>query len=91
MRTAKDNTNMPKRYYRPKMKRCVHCQWKLKRWYKKHDYKDKINRLLLENAEEIRKEVKLICMRDLGFNEAKAEAYASVFVMITRKVADKWF
>ena len=34
MRTAKDNTNVPKRYYRPKMKRCLHCQWKLKRLYK---------------------------------------------------------
>jgi hypothetical protein len=38
MRTAKDKTNFPKRYYRPEMKRCPHCQWKLKRgsklWHK---------------------------------------------------------
>jgi len=34
MRTAKDNTNLPKRYYRPEIERCPHCQWKLKRWYK---------------------------------------------------------
>lgn len=34
MRTAKDTTNVPKRYYRPEVKRCPHCQWKLKRWYK---------------------------------------------------------
>lgn len=33
MRTAKDNSNLPKRYYRPEQKRCPHCQWKLKRWY----------------------------------------------------------
>jgi hypothetical protein len=33
MRTAKDNSNLPKRYYRPEHKRCPHCQWKLKRWY----------------------------------------------------------
>lgn len=34
MRTAKDNRNVPKRYYRPEMKRCPHCHWKLKRWSK---------------------------------------------------------
>jgi len=34
MRTAKDNTNVPKRYYRPEMKRCPYCQGKLKRWHK---------------------------------------------------------
>jgi hypothetical protein len=34
MRTAKDKTNVRKRYYRPEMKRCPYCQWKLKRWYK---------------------------------------------------------
>ena len=34
MRTAKDNTNLSKRYYRPGIKRCPHCQWKLKRGYK---------------------------------------------------------
>ena len=34
MRTAKDNTNLPQRYYRPEIKRCPHCQWKLKRGYK---------------------------------------------------------
>jgi hypothetical protein len=34
MRTAKDNRNLPKRYYRPELKRCPHCQWKLKRGYK---------------------------------------------------------
>lgn len=33
MRTAKDNSNLPKRYYRPEQKRCPQCQWKLKRWY----------------------------------------------------------
>jgi hypothetical protein len=33
MRTAKENSNLPKRYYRPEQKRCPHCQWKLKRWY----------------------------------------------------------
>ena len=33
MRTARDNSNLPKRYYRPEQKRCPHCQWKLKRWY----------------------------------------------------------
>jgi hypothetical protein len=32
MRTAKDNTSLPKRYYRPQLRRCPHCQWKLKRW-----------------------------------------------------------
>jgi hypothetical protein len=31
MRTAKDKANVPKRYYRPEMKRCPHCQGKLKR------------------------------------------------------------
>ena len=34
MRTAKDNSNVPKRYYRPEMRRCPHCHGKLKRWYK---------------------------------------------------------
>ena len=34
MRTAKDNANVPKRYYRPAMKWCPHCQGKLKRGYK---------------------------------------------------------
>jgi hypothetical protein len=34
MRTAKDKTNLPKRYYRPEIKRCPHCQRKLKRGYK---------------------------------------------------------
>jgi len=34
MRTAKDNANVPKRYYRPEMKRCPHCQGKLKRGHK---------------------------------------------------------
>ncbi len=38
MRTAKDNRNLPKRYYRPELKRCPHCHWKLKRsatlWHK---------------------------------------------------------
>jgi hypothetical protein len=33
MRTAKDNSNLPKQYYRPDLKRCPHCQWKLKRWF----------------------------------------------------------
>ena len=33
MRTAKDNSSLPRRYFRPKRKRCPHCQWKLKRWY----------------------------------------------------------
>ena len=32
MRKAKDNSNLPKKYYRPELKRCPHCQWKLKRW-----------------------------------------------------------
>ena len=32
MRTAKDNTTLPKQYYRPPMQRCPHCHWKLKRW-----------------------------------------------------------
>jgi len=32
MRTAKDNTALPKRYYRPPMRRCPHCHWKLERW-----------------------------------------------------------
>lgn len=32
MRTAKDNSNLPKRYYQPEQKRCPHCQRKLKRW-----------------------------------------------------------
>jgi hypothetical protein len=31
MRTAKDNCNLPKQYYRPELDRCPHCQWKLKR------------------------------------------------------------
>lgn len=38
MRTAKDKTNVPKRNYRPEMKRCPQCHWKLKRgsklWHK---------------------------------------------------------
>lgn len=34
MRTAKDNSKVPKRYYRPDMRRCPHCHWKLKRWSK---------------------------------------------------------
>jgi hypothetical protein len=33
MRTAKNNSNLPKQYYRPELKRCPHCHWKLKRWY----------------------------------------------------------
>lgn len=33
MRTAKDNSNLPKRYYRPRLRRCPHCHWQLKRWY----------------------------------------------------------
>jgi hypothetical protein len=33
MRTIKDNSNLPKRYYRPEQERCPHCQWKLKRGY----------------------------------------------------------
>jgi hypothetical protein len=33
MRTVKDNSNLPKRYYRPEQERCPHCQWKLKRCY----------------------------------------------------------
>lgn len=32
MRTAKDNTHLPKRYYRPQLRRCPYCQWRLKRW-----------------------------------------------------------
>ena len=32
MRTPKDNINLPKRYYRSELRRCPHCQWKLKRW-----------------------------------------------------------
>jgi len=32
MRTPKDNINLPKRYYRVELRRCPHCQWKLKRW-----------------------------------------------------------
>jgi hypothetical protein len=32
MRTTKANRNLPKQYYRPNLKRCPHCQWKLKRW-----------------------------------------------------------
>jgi hypothetical protein len=32
MRTAKDNTNLPRRYYRPQLRRCPHCHWKLERW-----------------------------------------------------------
>jgi hypothetical protein len=31
MRTAKNNRNLPKQYYRPDLKRCPHCQGKLKR------------------------------------------------------------
>lgn len=31
MRTAKDNRNLPKQYYRPELRRCPHCHWKLKR------------------------------------------------------------
>jgi hypothetical protein len=34
MRTIKDKTEIPKRYYRPEIRRCPHCQWKLKRWHK---------------------------------------------------------
>jgi hypothetical protein len=34
MRTAKDTSNVPKRYYRSEVKRCPHCEWKLKRWHK---------------------------------------------------------
>ena len=38
MRTAKAKTNVPKRYYRPELKHCPYCQWKLKRgsklWHK---------------------------------------------------------
>lgn len=38
MRTTKDKTNVPKRYYRPELKHCPYCQWKLKRgsklWHK---------------------------------------------------------
>jgi hypothetical protein len=34
MRKMKDKTGVPKRYYRPEIKRCPDCQWKLKRWYK---------------------------------------------------------
>ena len=33
MRKAKDNRNLPKKYYRPELKRCPHCHWKLNRWY----------------------------------------------------------
>lgn len=33
MRTAKDNRNLPKQYYRPDLKRCPYCQGKLKRCY----------------------------------------------------------
>ena len=33
MRTAKDNSSLPRRYFRPKRRRCPYCQWKLKRWY----------------------------------------------------------
>jgi hypothetical protein len=33
MRTAKDTRNLPKQYYRPDLKRCPHCQGKLKRWF----------------------------------------------------------
>ena len=29
MRTAKDNTNLAKRYYRPEIKRCPCCQMSL--------------------------------------------------------------
>ncbi len=31
MRTAKDNSTLSNRYYRPEQTRCPHCQWKLKR------------------------------------------------------------
>ena len=31
MRTAKDNSTLSNRYYRPEQSRCPHCQWKLKR------------------------------------------------------------
>jgi hypothetical protein len=34
MRTIKEKTGIPKRYYRPEIRRCPHCQWKLKRWHK---------------------------------------------------------
>jgi len=34
MRTIKDQTGIPKRYYRPEIRRCPHCQWKLKRRHK---------------------------------------------------------
>jgi len=34
MRTIKKKTDIPKQYYRPELKRCPHCQWKLKRWHK---------------------------------------------------------
>jgi hypothetical protein len=34
MRKIKDKTGVPKRYYRPEIRRCPHCQWKLKRWHK---------------------------------------------------------
>jgi len=33
MRTAKDNRNLPKQYYRPERNRCPECHWKLKRCY----------------------------------------------------------
>jgi hypothetical protein len=33
MRTAKDNSPLSNRYYRPEQTRCPHCQWKLKRCY----------------------------------------------------------
>ncbi len=34
MRTIKDKTSIPKCYYRPEIRRCPHCHWKLKRWHK---------------------------------------------------------
>lgn len=34
MRTIKEKTGIPTRYYRPEIRRCPHCHWKLKRWYK---------------------------------------------------------
>lgn len=64
---------------------------KVKKWYKKQGYKEKINSMLIENSDIIRVEVKRICTEDLGYNESKAEAYASVFVAIAKKVIDKVF
>lgn len=31
MRTAKNVTSLPKRYFRPELRRCPHCRWQLKR------------------------------------------------------------